>query len=227
MRRFLGVAVLLFSALPFRLKGALADTSRVPHAWLSTLENDPNFSYSHRVQSRELFEQILERIVNFFQSLISSVVDTDTGVIAFVIGMLVLVVAIVVMSRRSGGAPWRVGGARAVVAGGSKVEDLTEDDLDRRIGESEAAGDYRSAVRYHFLQLLRELQDSGYIEWRAERTNREYYRALLSTPLAQNFSDVLMVFERVWYGEQAIEAPDYASIAPRFAQLRVNARRRA
>jgi len=225
MLRLLAVVFLISLALPFRMQGALADTSRMPTEWLASLPKDPAFRYAQRVQSRSFFDQIVERLGDILERLINGAARTSTGVFLFIAGMLVLIVAMFVVSRRAGGSPWRVGGARAVLAGSSTVEDLTEDDLDRRIGEAEAAGDYRAAVRYHFLQLLRELQDAGYIEWRAERTNREYLRALASTPLVSDFSQVLRVFEKTWYGEQQVDSGDYAHVAPQFSMLRQTVRR--
>jgi hypothetical protein len=227
MSRLTALAVAIVFVVPLHLKGALADTARLPVAWLETLPSTTDFRYVHHVQSRTVFEQILERIMEFVRNVLSQAANTDGGVVAFVLGMVVLVVVVIVLTRRSGGVPWRVGGARTVIAGGSTVEDLTEEDLDRRVGEAEQAGDYRAAVRYHFLQILRELQDAGFIEWRAERTNREYYRALASTPLAQTFADVLMVFERVWYGEHGISSDEYTTVASRFAGLRATIRKQS
>jgi hypothetical protein len=83
------------------------------------------------------------------------------------------------------------------------------------------AGDYRSAVRYLYLSTLLLLEDQGLLRYDRSKTNREYLRSISHKPqLAELLREVVDVFDRVWYGFQAIEEQEYARYAERVSELR-------
>jgi Domain of unknown function (DUF4129) len=78
---------------------------------------------------------------------------------------------------------------------------LAEDDLDGRLTHFMQIKDYRQAVRYLYLKSLRLLNDQGLIRYHQEATNQEYWRQLSATPQGGPFRDLVMIYEKVWYGE--------------------------
>jgi len=203
------------------VKGAPADTLRLPTAWQSTLPSEPSFRYALRDIPRvSLVEHFITQLKRVFSQFLQRAAQQDVGVVFFVVGLVIVVITVAVVSRRSGGVPI-IFGARAVVrAGAVTVEHMDEENLDRAIGTAESKGDYRMAVRYHLLHILREMQDAGIIEWRAERTNRDYLRMLTALPLKQAFGEVVGIAERLWYGYSTIDKNEYESIVPQFSALR-------
>lgn len=93
---------------------------------------------------------------------------------------------------------------------------IESNDFARAAQEAQAAGRYRDAVRYHYLHVLQELIRGDYVRWMADKTNRDYVRETSGTPVHDPFREVTDIFDRVWYGDEAVNADAYARIADRF-----------
>jgi hypothetical protein len=101
------------------------------------------------------------------------------------------------------------------------AEILTADSALKRAQEVSSAGDYRSAVRYLYLSSLLILEERGLLNYDRTRTNREYLRSVSHRPeLAATLRDVVDVFDRVWYGHQALDEASYDQYSSRVTDLR-------
>ncbi|MCA9980076.1 MAG: DUF4129 domain-containing protein [Anaerolineales bacterium] len=90
-----------------------------------------------------------------------------------------------------------------------------------------SAGDYRTAVRYLYLSTLLALDERDLLRYDRAATNREYLRRIADQPdLHALLSDVVDVFDRVWYGFQPISRDTYDTYAARVADLQRQRRRR-
>jgi hypothetical protein len=82
-------------------------------------------------------------------------------------------------------------------------------------------GDYRNAVRYLYLSSLLVLDERGLLRYDRSRTNREYLRSVSSKPeLSKPLSDVIDVFDRVWYGFDSVDEEDFKSYVKHVDELR-------
>ena len=90
----------------------------------------------------------------------------------------------------------------------------------RRAQTLSEAGDYRTSVRFLYLSALLLLEERGVLRYDRSLTNREYLHSLAQQPqLASVLSEVIDVFERVWYGYQPIEAAAYQHYAAQVQEL--------
>jgi hypothetical protein len=111
--------------------------------------------------------------------------------------------------------------ARAPDEPGHGDEALTAEAASRRAQALSDGGDYRAAVRYQYLAALLHLDEAGLLRYDRTLTNREYLRSVAGQPeLASRFQGVVDVFDRVWYGYEALEAAAYADYSARVADLR-------
>lgn len=83
----------------------------------------------------------------------------------------------------------------------SVPDNLRQLDFQLLIAQAVETGNYRLAVRYHYLQALSLLAIMGKIQLKEEKTNREYIAELGSGELKENFLKLVYGFEFVWYGE--------------------------
>lgn len=101
-----------------------------------------------------------------------------------------------------------------------ELEDrLEEAALTPLIEQALKAGDYRLAVRLYYLSVLQCFSQKKLITWKKDKTNREYLRELSSTAFYDSFRNITGVFERVWYGQHALDARQYARLEPQFTDL--------
>ncbi|MGH1519110.1 DUF4129 domain-containing protein [Chryseobacterium sp. JK1] len=88
-------------------------------------------------------------------------------------------------------------------------ENIHEINFPESIARFENAKDYRSAIRYQFLYVLKKLSDKKLINWNPEKTNKDYASELKAPSLKKDFSDLSYIFDYVWYGEFNIEEQSY------------------
>jgi hypothetical protein len=99
---------------------------------------------------------------------------------------------------------------------GMPVEDLRELPFGALIAEAEAAGAYRRAIRLLFLQTLKHLHATDWIDWRDNKTNQDYAHELYETPLRQDFEALALSYDYVWYGHFELWPERYQALRHRF-----------
>lgn len=96
---------------------------------------------------------------------------------------------------------------------------------------SAQAGDYRNALRYHYLSVLLTLDERGFLRFDKTRTNREYINTLksrraesVSRTEIQQITELLIsiveTFEEVWYGFHAVDQDSYQSFRQQVQDLK-------
>jgi hypothetical protein len=95
-------------------------------------------------------------------------------------------------------------------------ENIHESDFRYYINKALEQQNYKLAVRLYYLHLLKELSTRALIRWKKEKTNRDYLLELRKTPLAHDFSQLTMVFDRVWYGGDTLSETEYRALEPHF-----------
>ncbi|MBK6344195.1 MAG: DUF4129 domain-containing protein [Flavobacteriales bacterium] len=136
----------------------------------------------------------------------------------YLISFLAIVTAIVVLSRNGlrsifHGAPRSLG--QVITA----EEDIRAMDIPSLIAQAEAAGDWRGAIRLHYLLVLRKLVDQGLLSWSPEHTDRDYMRQLKDPAMRARFTNAALIFQWVWYGHAEVDRVRYASFQRPFVEF--------
>ncbi|MCB0531729.1 MAG: DUF4129 domain-containing protein [Lewinellaceae bacterium] len=96
---------------------------------------------------------------------------------------------------------------------------LHETDLDQFLREALARRDFSQAVRIYFLQIIKQLSESGAIRWSKEKTNRDYLREMRPHPQYESFRGLTRSYERIWYGNVTVDEKMFSEIEPGFKAL--------
>lgn len=186
----------------------------------------PEYQWSEEAPPSPLEEWIarqFERFVNWlFGALEGSISSTGLRIwqlILIGLGALALVFVLGYMGRH----------LRKVIAAEAELgsDDHIEENLSASAALSKAqamsdSGDYRMAVRYLYLAALLQLEERGLLRYDRSRTNREYLgdikrRRILG--LSDSFTEVVEVFDRVWYGYQPLDQAGYENYSEAVAQV--------
>ncbi|NKI31880.1 DUF4129 domain-containing protein [Croceivirga thetidis] len=92
-------------------------------------------------------------------------------------------------------------------------------DFDSLLKDALKNKDYRLAVRYHFLKLLKRLSQKELIEWHFEKTNSEYHQEIQEPKLQSGFKELAYLYDYVWYGEQPITESLFSRAANQFEKM--------
>lgn len=98
-------------------------------------------------------------------------------------------------------------------------ENLPAADIPDFIRSALRAGDFKMAVRLHYLGLIQSLARRNWIRWERDKTNGDYLQEMGSRPLFEGFRDATIVFERIWYGNHGLAEGAYSRIAAQFEEL--------
>lgn len=99
------------------------------------------------------------------------------------------------------------------------VEDIANMEFEDPIKMAIDGGQFRKAVRLLYLKALRELQDRSMIQWKREKTNRQYLRELKDRQLRPQFQDITFIFEYIWYGEFPVDRDHFNTAYSTFLQF--------
>jgi hypothetical protein len=69
------------------------------------------------------------------------------------------------------------------------------------IASAESENNYRLAVRYYYLWLLKTLTKAEIIEYDVEKTNSDYQNEITSAELKNKFNYTSYLYNYIWYGE--------------------------
>jgi hypothetical protein len=92
-------------------------------------------------------------------------------------------------------------------------------DLDALLKTALANKDYRLAVRYQFLRVLKRLSQKDIIDWHFDKTNLDYQNEIKQQHLQSGFKEVAYLYDYIWYGEQPINEIKYNAAKQKFKIL--------
>ena len=95
-------------------------------------------------------------------------------------------------------------------------ENIEELDLDTLLAKAEKAQDWRTALRYHYLKVLRRLMQEGLIQWQPRYTDRDYMRQLKDPAKRAAFGEVSFLFKWAWYGDAPMDEARYRTMRSAF-----------
>ena len=164
------------------------------------------------------FAWMVERGLRWFSHLMAGLTGMGAlGIVAFVLIVAGLAVVIFLLMR----ATVRRAFQRKPVGDNeidytSLEENIHELNFDSLIETAVGKGQYRLAIRLHYLKALKVLSDRNVIHWMPEKTNRDYLRELGNSPIKKGFSAITYIFEHIWYGEFPISKEQYHSASHDF-----------
>lgn len=92
-------------------------------------------------------------------------------------------------------------------------------ELDELLRLSIENGNYREAVRIYFIYIIKTLREKNWINWEKKKTNTAYLFEMRDKRQFNSFSQVVLIFEIIWYGKREITKEQYEMIRPQFDQL--------
>ena len=95
-------------------------------------------------------------------------------------------------------------------------EDIFSLNFREEINKAVESKDYRLAVRFLFLRLLKDLSSKGFLQLGKDNTNRDYLRQLQGTPHYSSFLRLTRHFEFCWYGQFELDKEKFSAIRNEF-----------
>lgn len=97
---------------------------------------------------------------------------------------------------------------------------IKTEDIQSLIKKALEEKNYRLAIRYYYLFLLKLLTERELIAWELQKTNKDYLHELSQSTLRPLFEKVTVLYDYIWYGEFQIDGEGYERAKHSFDQLK-------
>lgn len=95
-----------------------------------------------------------------------------------------------------------------------------ESDFDALIRNAVQVGNFRLAIRYHYLQTLHLLAQKNQIQLATDKTNYQYVSEIVNKGYQNEFAALTLNYEYAWYGEFAIDELLYSKLKGAFVSFK-------
>lgn len=96
------------------------------------------------------------------------------------------------------------------------------EDLQQLIEKAIANGEYRLAVRYHYLLLLKLLNEREIITYAFQKTNSDYLTEISNEKIRHQVKKLMRIYDFIWYGDFKITASEFQRAGNQFANLQTS-----
>lgn len=96
---------------------------------------------------------------------------------------------------------------------------INNEDLQQLVQKALGDKNYRLAIRYYYLFLLKLMSEKELITWELQKTNDDYIREIKKTELQQPFINITRLYDYIWYGDFPIDESKYYKAVSAFSTL--------
>ena len=99
------------------------------------------------------------------------------------------------------------------------AENIENADIHTLIKNAEKDNNYRLAIRYYYLLVLKTLSLKNHIKFEDDKTNNEYLDEVSSKPFSKDFAYTSYLYNYIWYGEFPLNIEKYNKAKHNFSSF--------
>ena len=108
---------------------------------------------------------------------------------------------------------------KALVSLSEEEHIIKNENIQDLIQKALAKNDFRLAVRYSYLQVLKLLSEKELISWEPQKTNDDYIKEISKTELQNPFIKITRLYDFTWYGDFHITELEYSKAKKTFLSI--------
>jgi len=209
------------------------DTLKIPDISIEAYTDNPDFNYVTLTQENviaQFFNWLKNKIKYWLNKLISWLIGQKkaktvvkwiiksmpyVGIIIFVYLIFRFLLDVDLIRTKKANKPFK---NKVYI---NEEERLIKDEnIENLLEKTIKEKNYRLAVRYYYLLILKQLNESGLIHWQSEKTNRDYIKEIKNKSIKDIFKKLTFIYEYTWYGKYPLSKNDFEQIQNQF--LRIN-----
>lgn len=193
---------------------------------LKNYKSDPDFNYSEATTTdKNFFQEVYEWLYRLFLKFLSWLfgVEKATGILEFIfsalpyLAILVILFFIIKFFLKVKTNPLLNSTKNKSLVNISEEEELIKNtDLEVLIQKAIKNKNYRLAVRYLYIDVLKLLEQHKFIVWEHQKTNEDYIKEINTNLLKESFKDVTHLYDFVWYGNFEINEIEFFKVQGNF-----------
>ncbi len=185
---------------------------------LNKYKEDKNFNYKlKKPDNTSMWELFMHYLKKILRTIFSN--NGVTPYIRYAVAALILAVAGFLLYKSN---------LRTLfVANGSinnnQIEyceaNINEENLDNKLKKAIEKHNFRLAIRFYYILLLKNLNNQELIKWEINKTNKDYQNELRDKNIYSQFCSLSKLYEYSWYGNFEISETDFNSYKANFDDL--------
>jgi len=96
---------------------------------------------------------------------------------------------------------------------------IKNEDINELIQNALRDKNYRLAIRYYYLLILKQMSEKELINWEIQKTNDDYINELEMESLKAPFNHITRLYDYIWYGDFPIDEANYLKAENKFSAL--------
>ncbi|MCL6217261.1 DUF4129 domain-containing protein [Zunongwangia pacifica] len=198
---------------------------------IEKLKKDQDFNYLKEEQQKTWWQEFKEWMNQKYQRFIRWLFgDYDAGsFFGFIIQLLpyLLLIGLICLiiwlfTRMNPGKNILQQPQTATVHLDDEEEIIQNADIPALIKTAIENGQYRMAVRYYYLQALKELDIKNFIDFETQKTNNDYISEINNAQLNNLFKKVTRIYNFIWYGDFQVSKEDFSLAEKGFSALNIS-----
>ncbi|UMB61578.1 DUF4129 domain-containing protein [Lutibacter sp. A80] len=199
----------------------------------NTLEKykaDKDFDYSENTVAKEptlierLFNWLSRQLLRFFEWIFGvkyakGILGTILKVIPYILVGILLFLLIKFFLKVNTSSIVSSASNKAIVSITSDEELIKNKDLPKLIKQAIELKNYRLAVRYYYLNSIKQLEHNKLISWEQQKTNEDYIQEISRETIKSAFTNLTRLYDFVWYGNFEINENEFEKIAANFEAI--------
>lgn len=189
--------------------------------------NGDEFIYERTVENSGWWTRFKQWLSDFFKNLFDINTDakaadvTDIILTIFYVVIFLLVVFFIVKAIINKEGNWVFGKSsdKSLIPVIDIESNIYEADFKTLINDAESENNYRLAIRYYYLWLLKTLSEAEIIDYDVEKTNSDYYLEIEKEETKKEFSYTSYLYNYIWYGEFDIDDHQFNKAKDAFTQF--------
>ncbi|MFK5957760.1 MAG: DUF4129 domain-containing protein [Lutibacter sp.] len=192
-------------------------------------KTDKNFIYDEGVTKEPSF---FERVFNWFGRQLLRVLELIFGVkyakgvfgtilsaLPYIIAGVVLVFLLKFFLKVNLNSIVLTLKNKAIVSITEEEELVKNKDILKLIERAIQQKNYRLAVRYYYLNILKQLESKELIIWEQQKTNEDYIKEISVQNIQNSFSNLTRLYDFIWYGNFSISEHEFGGVEGDFIKI--------
>ncbi len=215
-------------SLQVQIDSSFVDQKSFDEANLEEYRQSDDFDYESIEQEPtwlELFWNWLKDIIKDILSFLFDDIAPALSFLSFVLRLLpwiILIIILVLIIQNWVGIRSRSSGKESDPSSINYSDDeelIKRTNLRALLKKALEDNDFRLAVRFSYLIILKRLSDKKMIEWQQEKTNEDYIRELKDKKIQTDFEESTYWYDFVWYGNFDINQTEFDKANTLFNKL--------
>ncbi len=196
---------------------------------LEKYKQDQDFIYEEDLVKAE--PSFLERVFNWFLRQLSRFLEWIFGVkyatdilavilssLPYIIAGIVLFLLLKFFLKVNLNSILETSKNNPIVSITEEEELIKNKDILKLIQKAISNKNYRMAVRYYYLNILKQLEVKQFIIWELQKTNDDYSKEITQQNIKQSFENLTRLYDFVWYGNFNINEAEFMRVESDFLQ---------